>query len=77
MGRTPVDDLANTVKDAAYVSVGLGVIAFQRFQVRRQELSKALRGPVGEARGTLETVSALVAERLKVAEERLSATLDR
>jgi hypothetical protein len=77
MGRTPVDDLANTVKDAAYVSVGLGVIAFQRLQVRRQELSKALRGPVGEARGTLDTVSALVGERLKVAEERLSATLGR
>lgn len=77
MRRLPVDDLTNTVKDAAYVSVGLGVIAFQRFQVRRQELSKALRGPVEEARGTLEAVSSLVGERLKVAEERLSATLDR
>jgi hypothetical protein len=77
MGRTPVDDLANTVKDAAYVSVGLGVIAFQRLQVRRQELAKALHGPVEETRGTLEGMGSLVIERLKLAEERLSAALDR
>jgi hypothetical protein len=76
MGRTP-DDLANTVKDTAYVGVGLGVIAFQRLQVRRQELSKALHGPVEESRGTLQGVGALVIERLKVAEERLTAALDR
>ena len=54
MARTPVDDLANAVKDAAYVSVGLGVIAFQRLQVRRNELAKALSGPTEEAKGTLE-----------------------
>ena len=58
MARTPVDDLANVVKDAAYVSVGLGVIAFQRLQVRRNELTKAMSGPVEEARGTLEVVGA-------------------
>ena len=34
--------VTKTVKDAAYVVVGLGVIAFQKSQVRRQELRKAL-----------------------------------
>lgn len=43
MAGSPIDELADTVKDAAYVSVGLGVIAFQRLQVRRNELTKALR----------------------------------
>lgn len=77
MAHTPVDDLTNAVKDAAYVSVGLGVIAFQRLQVRRNELSKALSAPTEEARGTLEALSTLVGERLKLVEERVSATLKR
>ncbi len=52
MARTPVDDITNVVKDAAYVSVGLGVLAFQRLQVRRQELHKeiASRAKVVEER---------------------------
>jgi len=33
-------DLPKTLKDAAYVAIGLGVIGFQKAQVRRQELNK-------------------------------------
>ena len=50
MARLQLDDVTNAVKDAAYVSVGLGVIAFQRLQVRRNELTK-LVGGVRRARG--------------------------
>ncbi len=35
-------DLKKTLQDAAYVAVGIGVIGFQRAQVRRQELKKQL-----------------------------------
>ncbi len=77
MASTPVDDLANAIKDATYVSVGLGVIAFQRLQVRRNELSKAISGPAEEAKGTLEVIGALVGERVKLVEERLGAALGR
>lgn len=77
MARTPAEDLANAVKDAAYVSVGLGVIAFQRLQVRRNELTKALSGPAEEAKGTLDLLGALVGERVKLVEERVSAVLSR
>ena len=77
MARTPVDDLANAIKDATYVSVGLGVIAFQRLQVRRNELAKALSGPAEEARGTLEVLGAVVGERVKLVEERITAVLNR
>ena len=31
-------DLTKTLKDAVYVSVGLGVLAFQKAQVQRREL---------------------------------------
>ncbi len=77
MARTPAEDLATAVKDAAYVSVGLGVIAFQRLQVRRNELAKAISGPIEETRGTLEVLGALVGERVKLVEERVGAVLGR
>ena len=77
MARSPIDDVANAAKDAAYVTVGLGVIAFQRFQVRRNELSKRLTDQTGDAQGALEVVAALLNERVKAVEERLGATLDR
>ena len=35
-----LDDIQKTVRDSVYVSIGLGVIAFQKAQVRRQELRK-------------------------------------
>jgi len=73
MARSPIDDVANAVKDATYVSVGLGVIAFQRLQVRRNELSKALSGQADDAKGALGVVGTLVDERLKLVEERLGA----
>lgn len=77
MARNPTDDLANVVKDAAYVSVGLSVLALQRIQVRRNELTKAMSGPIEETKGTLELLGALVGERVKLVEERVSAALGR
>lgn len=35
-------DVTTTLKDAAYVTVGLGVLGFQKAQVRRVELMKQL-----------------------------------
>ena len=55
-------DLQKTAKDAAYVAIGLGVIGWQRAQVRRRELEQQLRTPrvnletqVTEAREQLRT----------------------
>jgi chaperonin cofactor prefoldin len=36
------DEVANLAKDAVYVTVGLGVLAFQRLQSRRVDLSQRL-----------------------------------
>jgi hypothetical protein len=38
-------DLTKTLKDAAYITIGLGVIAWQRTQVRRREVEQQLRAP--------------------------------
>jgi hypothetical protein len=77
MPRLQLDDVTNVVKDAAYVSVGLGVIAFQRLQVRRNELNKTMSEQAVTARSTLEAVGALLGDQVKVVEERLGAVLDR
>jgi hypothetical protein len=76
MSRPQIEEVATIVQDVAYVSVGLGVLAFQRLQVRRHEITKNLEGHSQEARGTLDLVGSLVSERLKLVEERLSAALD-
>ena len=37
------ETLNETLKDAAYVTIGFGVLSFQRAQVRRHELTKQLK----------------------------------
>jgi DNA anti-recombination protein RmuC len=45
-----VDDLTRTVKDAAYVAVGFGVLGFQQAQVRRRALVKDLQAEQAQDR---------------------------
>ena len=40
-------DIRKTAADAGYVTVGIGVLAFQQAQVRRRELQKRLGGTGG------------------------------
>jgi hypothetical protein len=65
-------DLRKSLQDAAYVAVGLGVIGFQRAQVRRQELTKQLdaqrqqlESQMGEARTQVQKLMLDVEERLQ------------
>ena len=76
------DEIAKTAKDAAYVVVGLGVLGFQRAQVRRQELVKRLADPkaqvesrLGDVRGELSRRAKDVDELVEEAIARLETTL--
>jgi hypothetical protein len=69
MPKSP-DELAKALQDAAYVAIGLGVIAFQKAQVRRNELTKTLEGPIAEARTAVEDNVKLVEERLRALAQR-------
>jgi ElaB/YqjD/DUF883 family membrane-anchored ribosome-binding protein len=40
--------VTEAITDAAYVTVGFGVLGFQRAQVRRHELTKQLKPQIGE-----------------------------
>lgn len=46
----PADRLAEMAIDALYISVGASVLAFQRAQVQRVELTKAIEQRVAEGR---------------------------
>lgn len=61
----PFDDITKTLQDAIYVSIGLGVIAFQKLQVQRQELQKSLETATEDARSTIEDNLKLIEERLR------------
>ena len=64
MPAPTLDDLSKTAKDALYVTVGLGVIAFQKAAVQRNELEKRLKAQADD-------LTKLVEGRVKLVEERL------
>jgi ElaB/YqjD/DUF883 family membrane-anchored ribosome-binding protein len=66
-----MNDLTKTLKDAAYVTVGFGVLAFQRAQVRRQELRKQLAAPRQQLETQLNDVRVQVQKLVKDVDERL------
>jgi ElaB/YqjD/DUF883 family membrane-anchored ribosome-binding protein len=66
-------DVRSTLKDAAYVGIGFGVLAFQKAQVQRQELRKRLEAGLGDAKGGFGKLSDDVQDRMKLVEERIEA----
>ncbi len=74
---TIAETVANTARDAFYVGVGAGVIAVQKLQVQRVELSKTLTTQFDDAKDnakvSFDNVSDLIDDRVKLLEERLSA----
>ncbi len=88
MAETRPPDVAQVLKDALYVGVGLGVIGLQKVQVRRRELTRSVKQQVGEGRNPLDRLDADLArdaraqvekladgfeDRVKVIEERVEA----
>jgi ElaB/YqjD/DUF883 family membrane-anchored ribosome-binding protein len=67
------NDPRTLIRDAGYVTVGLGVIAFQKAQVRRRELEAQLSG-AGEKTGErVEQLTKALEDLRKTLEERLQA----
>jgi uncharacterized protein YjbJ (UPF0337 family) len=83
MADLTLDTVTDTARDAFYVTVGAGVIAFQKLQVQRVELTKSLNAQLADAKGQADgslaaakdqigSVSEIVEERVKVLEDRLA-----
>lgn len=71
-----VTDVTKTLKEAAYVAVGLGVIGFQRAQVRRQELTKQFAGQRKEFETQLGEVRTQLTEAAKSIQAKVAPVLD-
>ncbi len=70
------EDIQKTLRDSFYVTVGLGVIAFQKAQVQRAELRKQVEAGVTDLETALTDSFKTVEERLEAVEERIDAVLD-
>jgi ElaB/YqjD/DUF883 family membrane-anchored ribosome-binding protein len=68
---TTVSDITKTLKDAAYVAVGFGVLAFQKAQVQRRELEKQLTKAAAELEERSKPVVEAVESSLDQIEGRL------
>jgi hypothetical protein len=53
LDNVSVDTVSKVALDALYVSVGLGVIAFQKAQVRRLEMTKSIEEQVKDLEARL------------------------
>ena len=73
MAAEPFDRVTGALVDAFHISVGAGVLTFQKAQVRRRELSEQLGTYADTTKAQLETVSSRVDDRLKLVEERMPA----
>jgi hypothetical protein len=71
-----MSSLNDTLKDAAFVTIGFGVLGFQRAQVRRHELTKQLKPQIEDlvtnVDGALQPVRQELEQRLDQVEDRLS-----
>ena len=70
---TVTTTVADTARDAFYIGVGAGVIAFQKLQVQRVELTKAVNTQLDAGKDSLGSVSDIVDDRVKLLEERLES----
>ena len=57
-------DVRNAARDAAYISVGLGVLAYQRAQVRRRELQQQVESQLAGTGEQLQKLTKQVEGRI-------------
>src|SRR5438046_9061972 len=68
-------DVTKTVKDAAYVTVGLGVLAFQKAQVARRDLSKQVETQLSQTTSQVKDLSKKVEGRIQPVLGQLPSTV--
>ncbi|MCY7298244.1 MAG: hypothetical protein LH616_03410 [Ilumatobacteraceae bacterium] len=73
------DKLVGAVRDAAYITIGFGVLAFQQAQVRRREVVQNLADRFGTSKSQMDEMLASVEAQIAKLDERfdsLDAKLD-
>lgn len=67
------DKLVAALRDAAYITIGFGVLAVQQAQVRRREIVQALSQRFGTSRTQMDEVLANMEAQLAKIDERFDA----
>lgn len=67
------DKLVAALRDAAYITIGFGVLAFQQAQVRRREIVQALADRFGTSRTQMDEVLANMEAQISKLDERFDA----
>ena len=71
------EDVTKTAKDAAYVVVGLGVMGYQRAQVRRRELVDLAKQQLPSIEAPLAEVKVEIEKRVKDIDGRVEELVSR
>jgi len=71
------EGITRGTRDVVYVAVGLGVLGFQRAQVRRQELSRRLSDPKSTFEGRFSAVRGELAKPLLAVDDALEQVIGR
>lgn len=67
------DKLVGAVRDAAYITIGFGVLAFQQAQVRRREVVQGLADRFGTSRTQMNDMLSSVEAQIAKLDERFDA----
>ena len=67
------DKLVAALRDAAYVTIGFGVLAFQQAQVRRREIVQSLSTRFGSSKGQIEELLSSMEAQIKGLDQRFDA----
>ncbi len=70
-----VKTVGETAKDAFYISVGLGVMGFQKAQVRRQEIKRRLNEPISTVEAQVADVRSTLTQKLLEIEKSIDSVL--
>jgi DNA anti-recombination protein RmuC len=70
-----VTDVTKTLKDAAYITIGMGVIAFQKAQVARNDLSRQFEGESAKLQAQVADVLRVVEAQVEEARGTFQAQL--
>jgi hypothetical protein len=67
------EQLAAAVRDAAYITIGFGVLTFQQAQVRRRELVAVLSTTFGTSKSQIDELLGAAERRLAAFDQRVEA----
>ncbi|MGB8857733.1 MAG: hypothetical protein WCC60_00680 [Ilumatobacteraceae bacterium] len=67
------DKLVAAVRDAAYITIGFGVLAFQQAQVRRREVVKALADRFGTSKTQMDEMLSTFEAQIAKLDQRFDA----